>query len=143
MWQVKQYIQKALAEQLGAFSDLLNLADGFPIPVCHFKRSHFSPLFKSEAAYGYCTSKGEKYYGFKGNLLINSEGTITGMTAAAANIDERESLWDLIGGIQGMVIADKGLIGADYRQELMKLSGINLQTAVRDNMEETRSPEWV
>lgn len=143
LWQVKQSIQKSLAEQLGAFSDLLHLADGFPIPVCHFKRSHFSPLFKSEAAYGYCASKSEKYYGFKGNLLINSEGAITGITATAANVDERESLWDLIGGIQGMVIADKGLIGADYREELMKFSGINLQTAVRNNMEEARSPEWV
>ena len=28
-------------------------------------------------------------------------------------IDERESLWDLLGGIHGMVIADIGLIGAD------------------------------
>ena len=41
------------------------------------------------------------------------------MTATRANIDERESLWDLLGGIHGMVIADKGLIGADYQNELL------------------------
>jgi IS5 family transposase len=140
---VKQQIQKELAKQLGAFSDLLHLSDGFPMPVCHFKRAYFSRIFTGEADYGYCASKGETYYGFKGNVLINSEGVITGITATAANIDERDSLWDLIDEVQGMLIADKGLIGADYRNELRQFSQIDLQTAVRGNMKETRSEKFV
>ena len=107
------------------------MADGFPMPVCHFKRANFSQVFSGEAGYGYCASKGETYDGFKGNVLINSDGIITEMTATRANIDERESLWDLLGGIHGMVIADKGLIGADYQNELLRCANINLQTAVR------------
>ena len=42
--------------------------DGFPMPVCEFKRAYFSRVFKGTAAYGYCASKEEKYYGFKGNV---------------------------------------------------------------------------
>ncbi len=143
LWVMIQKIQKALSEKLGAFSDRLHLADGFPMPVCHFKRAHFSRIFSGEAAYGYCASKGETYYGFKGNLMINSEGVITEITAAPANIDERDSLWDLVEGVQGMLIADKGLIGEDYRNELRQWSNLDLQTAVRSNMQETRSEKFV
>jgi IS5 family transposase len=143
LWVIKQNMQKELAKQLGATSDFIHLADGFPIPVCHFKRANFSRIFSGEAAYGYCASKGETYYGFKGNLLINSEGIITSVTVTQANIDERESLWDLVDGIHGTIIADKGLIGSDYKNELYKFTGINLQTAVRSNMEEKRSKKFI
>lgn len=143
LWSMTQKIQQALAKQLGAFSDTLHMSDGFPMPVCHFKRAHFSRVFSGEAAYGYCASKGETYYGFKGNLVINSEGVITSITATAANIDERESLWDLIADVRGMLIADKGLIGEDFRYELKQFSQVDLQTAVRSNMTETRSDKFV
>lgn len=143
LWIIKQSIQKQLTTELGAIHDSLHLADGFPMPVCHFRRANFSQIFYGEAAYGYCASKGETYYGFKGNLLINSEGIITAITVTKANIDERESLWDLVDGIQGMIIADKGLIGVDYKNELQQFTGINLQTAVRSNMEEKRSKKFI
>lgn len=143
LWVIKQNMQKELARQLGATSDFIHLSDGFPMPVCHFKRANFSQVFAGEAAYGYCASKGETYYGFKGNLLINSEGIITSVTVTQANIDERESLWDLVDGIHGTIIADKGLIGVDYKNELHKFTGIDLQTAVRCNMEEKRSKKFI
>lgn len=143
LWNLKQRIQKELALELGAFSDKLHVCDGFPMPVCHFKRAYFSGLFAEEAAYGYCASKGEKYYGLKGNVLINSAGVITEMTVTSANRDERDSLWDLVAGISGMLIADKGLIGADYREELRQFGRIDLQTAVRSNMQERRSEKFI
>src|SRR5688572_29658671 len=113
------------------------------MPVCHFKQAYFSRLFAGEADYGYCASKGETYYGFKGNILINSEGVVTEITATSANIDERNSLWDLIDKIQGMLIADKGLVGAEYQIELHQFAQIDLQTAVRSNMKETRSEKFI
>jgi hypothetical protein len=143
LWSVKQQLQQELARELGAFSDKLHLSDGFPMLVCQFKRAYFSKVFKGEASYGYCASKDEKYYGFKGNVAINSEGIITGMTVTAANVDERDSLWDIVGSIKGMLIADKGLIGTDFKQELHEHTGLNLQTAVRANMKETRSEGFV
>lgn len=143
LWQVKQQIQEMLAEKLGAFVDDLHLADGFPIPVCRFKRAHFSRSWKGIASYGYCASKSERYYGFKGNVLINSEGVITGITVTESNIDERISLWDLVEKIKGMIIADKGLIGVGYQAELQHFTGINLQTVVRSNMQEMRSERFI
>lgn len=143
LWRIKQQVQKALAAQMGVFSDSLHIADGFPVPVCHFKRANFSRVFEGEATYGYCASKAETYYGFKGNLLINSDGIITDITLSQAHVDERESLWDLVNGMHGMIIADKGLIGSDYQNELRASSGINLQTAVRANMEEKRGKHFI
>lgn len=52
LWRMKQQIQKALARQIGAFSDSLHSSDGFPIPVCHFRRAKFSQVFSGEATYG-------------------------------------------------------------------------------------------
>ena len=143
LWKIKQKIHKSLAKKLGSFSDPLHMADGFPMPVCHFKRAYFSRIFRGEAAYSHCASKDEKYYGFKGNILISSEGVITDITVTAANIDERDSLWELLKEIFGMVIADKGLIGSDYRDQLHQHTGIDLQTAVRSNMQESRSKGFI
>jgi cytochrome P450 len=57
VWNFKQTIQKALAKRLGSFSDPLHLSDSFPMPICHFKRAHFSQIFQEKAAYyGYCAS---------------------------------------------------------------------------------------
>ena len=143
LWVIKQDLQHRLAEQLGAYSDRLHMADGLPMPVCHFKRARHSRVFDDLPTYGYCASKGETYYGFKGNVLINSEGVVTVMTVTGAHVDERVSLWELLPGIEGRVIADKGLIGAAYQQELLTHSGIDLQTAVRSNMKETRSDDFI
>jgi hypothetical protein len=141
LWCIKQMIQKNLATRMGAFCDTIHLADGLPIPVCKFARANFSRIFDGDASYGYCASKKETYYGFKGNVSISSEGIITGITVTAANIDERESLWEVVDGIQGLLIADKGLIGANFQQEFNQTMGIQLQTAVRSNMQETRSDD--
>jgi hypothetical protein len=138
LWRMKQEIQGALARQMGALVDDLHMADGLPMPVCHFKRAGWSEVFRGSAAYGYCASKSETYYGFKGNLVISSEGIITGITVTSANIDERESLWDIMGNIQGLMIADKGLIGEDYQEQIRTHTLVNLQTPTRHNMNDSR-----
>ena len=136
LWNIKQLIQVNIAEQLHATTtDNLHMADGFPIPVCQFKRAYFSRVFKGSAAYGYCASKEEKYYRFKGNVVISSEGVITNMTATAANVDERDSLWEIIGNIRGR------LIGADFQEQIHREMGVNLQTSLRNNMMDPRGKE--
>jgi len=138
LWIIKQRIQASFAAQSGALSDTLHMADGLPMPICHFKRAGFSSIFKGIASYGYCASKSETYYGFKGNLAIGSDGMITGITVTPANIDERESLWDIIGNIRGLLIADKGLIGEDYQAQIREHTQVNLQTPLRSNMNDPR-----
>jgi Transposase DDE domain len=83
---IKQFLQEKLAVDLGGYADSLYLIDGLPMPVCKFVRAYFSKTFKGEAAYGYCATKKERYYGFRGHLVINSIGVITGATFTAANL---------------------------------------------------------
>ena len=87
LWQLKQKLQSMIARQLNAENDNLHLADGFPLPVCKFKRAYFSRVFK------------------------------------------------------GLLFADKGLIGADFQQRLKTEVGINLQTPMRNNMDDPRGKD--
>jgi len=142
LWYWKMRLQNSLARKLGAFADDIHLVDGFPIPVCCFKRAFFSKVFRGDATYGYCAAKDETYYGFHGHLLISFSGVITAFTATAANADEREALWELLPGVRGLLIGDKGYISDPLRQDLLA-HGIDLQTALRDNMQDERDPGYV
>ena len=141
LWKVKQIIQEKVAERLNARNDDLHIADGFPLSICKFKRAYFRSLFKGIASYGYCASKDEKYYGLKGNVAINSIGVISNITFTPANVDERESLWEIVNNIKGLVFADKGLIGEFFQKELMTEASINLQTPMRKNMDDPRGKD--
>ena len=68
-------------------------------------------------------------------MLINPEGIIASRTFTDAHVDERDTLWELLLGIEALFILDKDLIGADYLQKLLHHSGIDLQTAGHRNME--------
>ena len=128
--------------------DLVNLwdnpdvTDGFPIPVCSFKRAHFSRSFKGDADYGFCAAKGMTYYGFKGHLVISSQGIVSNFCFAAANIDERDVLPENVDGLQGMILGDKGLIRPELQEELLK-NGLKLEYPLRSNMKETRSLRYL
>jgi hypothetical protein len=111
--------------------------DGFPMPICHFKRVGFSKSFKGEAGYGYCAAKDETYYDFKGHLVISLIGVATKFTIAPANIDERDILPELTGSIFGLLIADKGLIRPELKEELAR-QRIDLQIPLRKNMKDDR-----
>lgn len=118
----------------------MHLVDGLPIPVCRFTRASRSRIFRGEAAYGYCAAKDEIYYGFHGHLLISATGICTAFTLTSANTDERDALWELVPGIMGLLIGDKGYISQQLKDELL-LTGVFLQTVLRANMRDAR-PKW-
>jgi hypothetical protein len=142
LWFVTQKLQKQLLQKLDADIDDLHMCDGFPIPICHFKRAGFCRKFKGDGSYGYCASKEETYYGFKGNMIISGLGVITGITATAANVDERDSLCEIIDNIKGLLLGDKGLMRPSLKENLLK-EGVNLQTPLRNNMKDERDPKIV
>lgn len=142
LWQYKQVLQKKLAGQMNGFQDHLHIIDGIPIPLCCFSRAPRCRSFVGEANYGYCAAKKETYYGFHGHLIISGQGIITGLTLTPANGDEREALWDLVKGIKGLLIGDKGYISEQLGEELIR-NGIELETALRNNMKDTRPKSWV
>jgi hypothetical protein len=135
-------IQQHLATQLGAFEHPVHIIDGFPIPVCEFRRAHFCRSFQGAAGYGYCASKGKTYYGFHGHLNITADGIITGFCLTAAAVDERDALWDTLGQIYGLLLADKGYIQAQLKADLLQ-ECIDLQTQLRANMKDPRPSWWL
>ena len=92
--------------------DVLHMQDGVPIPVMRYARARRDRCFKGEAAFGYCASKDEHYYGFHGHVTIDSEGKLSGFVLTPANGSEREALRDVAPGLVGMMLADKGATSA-------------------------------
>lgn len=142
LWQYKQQLQHLLAKKLGGFDDSIHLIDGFPIPLCHYQRASNCRLFMENADFGYCAAKDEKYYGFRGHLVISSEGVITGFSLTSANASEREALWEIIHEITGLLIGDKGYLSSSLQNDL-SCHQLNLQTPVRSNMKDERSKHSV
>lgn len=142
LWQYKQQLQERLATELGAFADTTHLVDGLPMPLCGFGRAPGCRSFKGIAAYGYCAAKKQTYYGFHGHLLISAAGVITGFSLTPANGSEREALWDMVQTVHGLLIGDKGYLSSTLEQELTGV-GVELETALRSNMNDARNPAWV
>jgi hypothetical protein len=142
LWQYKAMLQEKLAEQLGALDDDVHLIDGVPIPLCYLCRASRCRSFGGVADYGYCASKKMYYYGFHGHLLISSTGIVTQFALTPANGDERETLWDLVSNIHGFLIGDKGYLSQPLKHELLQFA-IDLETALRSNMHDSRPRWWV
>jgi hypothetical protein len=140
LWHLKELIQKKLVESIHP-SDDLHIFDGFPIQTCHIKRAfRRTNPFAGIGAVGYCAAKSEKYFGFKGHLVISASGLPIAFTIAAANIDERDVVPELVKDMQGMLIADKGLIRPELKEEFARRQ-LCLETPLRDNMVDIR-PSW-
>lgn len=113
---------KEIRKQISKISTTreLTIVDSFPIPVCKFGRALFTKAFKGLATYGYCASKKETYFGFKGHLLVDITGNPIDIIVTKANIDDREGLYELSEENElNMTIADKGYIGSiekDFRK---------------------------
>ncbi len=143
LWAYKQQLHRMCVEQLVSVGHGIRIVDGFPMPVCNFRRAHFSKIFRPEADYGYCTSKNQNYYGFKGHLLIDENGVIVDIVVSAANKDEREAVFDMREFILRHLLGDKGYIMNPVRKEELLQEGIVLPTPLRSNMVDPRDPKAV
>jgi hypothetical protein len=144
LWAWKLILQHELAASLGAEESAWYVVDAFPMPVCQFKRAYRSEVFRGEAAYGFCASKRQRFYGFLGHVGVSAQGILTALSVTAANIHEPEGIRDLAGEgiLKGTVFGDKGYIGAALKKELAR-QGIELETALRKDMKDDRDPAWV
>ena len=70
------------------------------------------------------------------------KGDMLPFSLTAANGSEREALWDVLPTIQGLLIGDKGCLSAALQQDLRQVD-IELQTALRSNMQDSRDPAGV
>jgi hypothetical protein len=132
-------IKQRILNLLFPASDTIHILDGFPIPVCHACRGHRCRTFRGEAAWGYCATKKEHFYGLRGHLVITLAGTAVAFTVTAANVDERDVVPNLYDKIRGLLIGDKGFISGDLKLEAAA-HDIDLQTPLRKNMPDGRDP---
>ena len=143
LWSVKQEIRKAVVQRILPFGSKLSIIDGFPIPVCGFRRAYFSKLFKANADFGYCAAKDLRYFGFKGHLLVDEKGLVLDCAVATANIDEREMIFDMSSVAGSNLLGDKGYICSKDRKEELQNEGVNIHTPLRSNMKDDRPKEFV
>ncbi len=140
---IKAFLHQHWARTLGAFEAKVHLVDGFPVPVCHPKRVGRRTIFRGEAGWGFCASKEEHSFGFHGLVLTTGDGIITGVALTAANIDERDSLFDLpLEYIRGALFGDKGFIRPLLTEDLSAM-GMTLHTPLRRNMADSRPKSFV
>lgn len=142
LWVVKQNLHKMLCQTMGVIDSTVHRVDGFPLPLCNFRRAKHCRLFQEEADYGYCASKNMTYYGFQALVIVSSVGVVTGFTVMAANHDEAEGVYECLSEQTGLLEGDKGFIRPIFAEDLNK-AGLNLQTPLRKNMKDTRSTTYV
>lgn len=135
LWQYKQLLHQQLLQDLGALEGDLYRVDGFPIPVCGFKRAPQAKSFAEVASYGRSATKLGTFYGFRGHLLINAQGLVVGLTVTAANVDERDVVPELVVGLKGLLLGDKGYIRPTLTMDLAAQE-LTLLTPLRSNMKQ-------
>jgi hypothetical protein len=105
---LKQMVQRDLYPT----ADDIHMTAGFPIGVCKNCRV---PRCKAstgedEAAWGYCASKQEYYFGFHGHLVTNLRDESVAFALTPANVDERLVVRNWFGTLTGLMIGDRGFI---------------------------------
>ena len=134
LYQVIGLIREEITIRLGFSNEPYRIVGSMPIPVCHFGRARFYKSLKEHVSYGYCASKKQTYYGFKLHFLVTLEGYLTDFSVTAANIDEREALWDLVSKHNPLtILGDKGYLNKDFAADLKLEKDIDLIPIKRNN----------
>lgn len=100
-------IREYISMFMQSCSNEIRVVDSMPITVCKFGKAHFSKYFKGEASYGRCPSKKETYLWFKFHALTTIDGFLTDFVITAANVDDRNSVWDLCDKYKSIVFKNR------------------------------------
>ena len=103
--------------------------------MCKFARSYFSKLFKDISTYGYWSSKKETYFGLKLHALVATNGFITNFIVTAANVDDREVVFELVETNNTLkILGDKVYISNELKAALAKEKIISIHWKNRFTM---------
>lgn len=138
LWQYKQQLHQILLSEMEAKQSDLYRVDGFPLPVCNFKRAKSATIFRGEASYGKSATKLGTFYGFRGHLCVNAQGLIIALEITAADVDERAVVPELVSGLKGVLLGDKGYLSQSLQQSLAQQQ-LTLLTPMRSNMKQYNS----
>ena len=142
LWAVKQALWRHLAAATRR-DPVLTLIDSLPVPVCRFARAYRCRAFRGLAAFGYDPAARQTYYGLRLHLRVAWPGVITAVTLAPANEADRAVAPQLLAGLTGWALGDKGYWSPSLRAELAP-GGLDLIAPPRGkNPGAERWPAWL
>jgi hypothetical protein len=126
------FVQTLTGEETGIY-----FIDATPIKVCHIKRERQHRVFEATAQKGKTTIGW--FFGFKLHLVINDKGELMAFKVTAGNVDDRRPVPDLVKGLFGKLIGDKGYISQNLFDQLLE-EGLQLITRIKSNMKNKLMP---
>jgi Transposase DDE domain len=111
-----------------------SIIDSVPLPLCHAARIPRVRRMKGIADKGYCASKKEYYYGFKGSFQVTDEGFVTNYVISKASTHDVQVAEELIEPYpHSYILADKGYVSSPLRDHLKENLGVHLLAQPRSN----------
>ena len=142
LWGVKQALWRHLAAAT-RHDPALALIDSLPVPACRFARAHRCRSFRGFAAFGYDALAHQTYYGLRLHPRVSWPGVITAAALAPANEADRAVAPQLLTGLAGWALGDKGYWSPALRAELAP-AGLDLIAPRRGKGSGTsRWPAWL
>ena len=142
LWVVKLALWRHLAAATRR-DRALTLIDSLPVPVCRFARAYRCRAFRGLAAFGCDPVAHQTYYGLRLHLRVAWPGVITEATLAPANEADRAVAPQLLAGLAGWALGDKGYRSPALRAELAP-GGLDLIAPPRGkNPGAERWPAWL
>jgi hypothetical protein len=117
LWVIKLALWRHLAAATRR-DPALTLIDSLPVPVCRFARAYRCRAFRGLAAFGYDPVAHQTYYGLRLHLRVAWPGVITAATLAPANEADLAVAPQLLAGLSGWALGDKGYWSPSLRAEL-------------------------
>ena len=113
------------------------IADSTKLAVCANPRISRNRTFTGLAARGHSTMGW--FFGFKLHVVMNHRGELMAVKITPGNIDDRAPLEEMVAGLEGKLLADKGYISKKLFANLWK-QGLQLITGIRRNMKNYLMP---
>ena len=113
------------------------VADSTMLAVCANPSISRNRTFKGLAARGHSTMGW--FFGFKLHVVMNNRGELMAVKITPGNTDDRAPLPQMVAGLEGKLLADKGYISKKLFDKLWHQS-LHLITGIRKNMKNHLMP---
>src|SRR3954466_8847154 len=117
LWAVKLALWRRLRAMAG-HDPAVTLVDSMPVPVCRFARAHRCRTLRGLSAFGHDPVAHQTYYGLRLHLRIAWPGVITAAVLTPANEADLAVAPQLLAGLAGWALGDKGYWSPVTRVEL-------------------------
>lgn len=115
----------------------ISFVDSTSLKVCHNRRIHAHKVFAGCARRG--KTSVDWFFGFKLHLVINDRGELLSLRLTPGNTDDRRPVPELVKGLFGKLIGDKGYVSQPLFEALYD-EGVQLVTKLKRGMKNRLMP---